>query len=411
MVVTQNINLLEIVKQAKEKGYFDFADFPGLTLSLEHLKQLHALLKKKKIPVRALGGAAALDRREALLIINSLRKGIPPSADVTTFSVGRKNLIDRLNTDLQAVKQSSSRIRFMNADYGYGKTHSLYVLREIAFKKEFVVSIVTLSQNSCPIHDFTSVYHRIMWNLRTKEERDKPAMENVLDRWLSAIREIGEVKATQIIRTLPNDLKNALHAYHDSTSPVRPNEEKRLFVLRYLSGEKVYLRELRQIEVQSRIDSSNALSMLGYMASLFQNLNYPGICILFDEADPIHSFARWEHQDLAYSNLFRIIQQGQNTRNCFFLYATTPSFFDNYSDYWPSRHRIKENDIFRLERLDVPQLQRLASNICRIHCIAYDTKIPKPVEQVMKKVAEASVSGSIGDFTRKCIAILDEKTT
>ena len=407
--MAQKINLLEIVKQAKGRGYFDFADFPGLILSFAQLKELNALLERKRIPFGTVSGVTALTRQEALQIVNSLRKGTPPSADVSTFSVGRKNLIDGLNKDLEAVTQASSRVRFMNADYGCGKTHALYLLREIAFKQEFVVSIVTLNQDSCPIHDFMAMYRRIMWNLRTEEERNKPAIESVLDRWLDAIHQSGEERARQIIRMLPDDLKSALHAYYESTSPLKPNEEKRLLVLRFLSGETIYLRELRQIGVQHHIDSSNALSMLGYMASLFRNLRYHGICILFDEAESIHSFARGEHQDQAYSNLFQIVRQSQSTSRCLFLYATTPSFFDNYSYYWPSQHRINDNDILELERLEAPELRRLASNLCKIYSTAYGIEVPEDVEQVMRKIGEASVSERIGDFTRRCIAILDEK--
>jgi len=407
--MAQKIDLLEIIQQAKDRGYFDFADFPGLTLSFEQFKELSSLLKKKKIPFGTVSSATKLAQQEALLIVNSLRKGVPPPADVTPFSVGRKNLENKFSKDLQAVEQGSSRVRFMNADYGYGKTHSLYRLREIAFLQGFVVSIVTLSQNSCPIHDFMTVYNRIMWNLRTRDERNKPAIENVLERWLQTIREKGKERVRQIIKSLPDDLKSALHAYHESISPIRPNEDKRLLVLNYLSGKKVHLRDLRSIGIISRIDSSNALIMLGYMVSLFRNLNYRGVCILFDEADPIHSFARFEHQDQAYNNLFRIIQQSQTTPHCYFLYATTPSFFDNYTYYW-SGGRISDDDIFELERLDAVELRRLSSKLCKIYSIAKGFKVPNNIEQRLIKLAsDPSFSDTVGNFVRRCIAILDER--
>jgi len=406
--VAQKIDLLGIIQQARERGYFDFTDFPGLTMNFEQFKELSSLLEKKKIPFGTVSSAIKLTQQEALLIVNSLRKGVPPPIDVTHFSVGRKNLEDRFSKDLQAVGQSASRVRFMNADYGYGKTHSLYLLREIAFRQEFIVSIVTLSQNSCPIHDFMAVYDRIMWNLRTREERNKPAIESVLDKWLQAIREKGEERARQIIKALPDDLKSALHAYHESVSPVRPNEEKRLLVLNYVSGKSIYLRDLRRIEINNRIDSSNALIMLGYMASLYRNLNFRGICILFDEADPIHSFAKFEHQDQAYSNLFQIIQQSQTTPFCYFLYATTPSFFDNYAPYWHT-HKIKDGDIFELEKLDVFELQRLSLTLCKIYSIAKGAKVPNNIEQRLRNLAsDPSFSDTIGNFVRRCIAILDE---
>lgn len=406
--MAQRIDLLEIIQQAKERGYFDFTDFPGLTLSFEQFKELSNLLKKKKIPFGTLSSTTNLTQQEALRIVNSLRKGVPPPVDVANFSVGRKNLIDRLSKDLQTVAQGSSRVRFMNADYGYGKTHSLYLLRETAFKQGYVVSIITLSQNSCPIHDFMAVYDRIMWNLRTREERNKPALENVLDRWLQAIHENGEESARQIIKGLPDDLKSALHAYHESISPVRPDEKKRLLVLEYLSGGNIYLQDLHKIGIKNRIDSSNALIMLGYMALLYRNLNYRGICILFDEADPIHSFATFEHKDRAYKNLSQIIRQSQTAPHCYFLYATTPSFFDNYTYYWTD-HRINDNEIFELEKLDADELQRLSLSLCKIYSIAKGSKVPNNIKQRLRNFAsDSSFSDTLGNFVRRCIAILDE---
>ncbi|MBM4135600.1 MAG: hypothetical protein FJ241_02090 [Nitrospira sp.] len=406
--MAQKIDLLEIIKQARERGYFDFTDFPGLTLSFEQFKELSSLLEKKKIPLGAVRSTTRLTQQEALPIVNSLRRGVPPPADVTNFSVGRMNLIDSFNKDLNTVGQGSSKVRFMNADYGYGKTHSLYLLREIGFKQGFVVSIVTLSQNSCPIHDFMTVYDRIMWNLRTRDERNKPAIESVLDKWLQVIRERGEERARQIIKALPDDFKSALHAYHESVSPVRPNEEKRLLVLNYLSGKNIYLRDLHNIGINNRIDSSNALIMLRYMASLYRNLNYQGICVLFDEADPIHSFARFQHQDQAYSNLFQIIQQSHTTPYCYFLYSTTPSFFDNYAPYWPT-HKIKDNEIFELKKLSVAELQRLSLNLCKIYSVYKGAKVPNNITQKLKSlVLNPSFSDTVGNFVRRCIAILDE---
>lgn len=406
--MSRRIDLSEILQQARETGYFDLADFPGLTLSLEQLKELSSLLGKKKIPFGTASGANNLTQQEALRIVNSLRKGVPPPIDVSSFSVGRKNLVDTFDQDLKTVGQGSSQVRFMNADWGSGKTHSLYLLREIAFRQGFVVSIVTLSQDSCPIHDFMVVYNRIMWNLRTAEERNNPALENILDKWLQAIKEIGQERASRIINILPDNLIHALHTYYESVSPVRPNEEKRVLILKYLSGENVYLRDLRSIRIDSRINSSNALRMLGHMASLFKNLKYRGICILFDEAESIHSFSISENKDRAYNNLFHIIQQGQSTPRCYFLYATTPTFFDNYSTYWPT-HRIKDSDIFELENLSVVQLQRLSSKLCEIYSIARGAKVPQNIEQkLVNLVSDPSFSDTLGNLVRRCIAILDE---
>lgn len=406
--MAQKINLTEIVQTAKERGYFSLGDYPGLKLSASEFKELFALLQKKKVPFESIKGR--FTQEEATEIVNCLRRGVPPSSDVSKFNVGRDNLIQKLTRDLQKVSAGGSEVRFMNADYGHGKTHSLYLLREIAFKKGFVVSIITLSQASCPIHDFMSVYNKIMWNLRTQSERQKPALENVLDRWLDTIKRTGEEKAKQIIKLLPDDLKSALHAYHESVSPIRPNEEKRLFVLKYLAGEQINLKDLRRISINNRISGANALQLLGNMALFFKNLGYNGICILFDEADPIHSFSRFQHQDQAYNNLFKIINQSSEAPSCYFLYATTPSFFGNYSQYWGSDKVLHTEDIFELDKLNNNELKILSGNLCSIYSIYKKVEVPGRIRTLLKELTDQQVfSDSLGIFVRKCIAILDEK--
>ena len=329
--MAQKVDLKQILQQVKERGYFSLDDYPGLTITVDQLKQLSRMIRKAGIAFSedVTNHETDLKQGDAVQIINSLRTGVPPSSvDVSVFSVGRGKLLQRFREDLEFVKNDSPRARLMNADWGAGKTHSLQLLREHAFKLGFVVSIVTLSRTSCPIYDFMTVYHQIMWNLRTREERTKPALEGVLDRWLQAIREIGPERASNLIRRLPLDLVNALNAYHASTSPVKHDEEKRLLVLKYLSGDRVPLWKLRRIGINCCIDSSSALSTLARMASLFRNLQYKGICILFDEAESAHSFATSARKDAAYKNIFQIIAQSTKTPFCYFLYATTPSFFD-----------------------------------------------------------------------------------
>jgi len=351
-----------------------------------------------------------LSKNEALQVINSLRKGVPPQVNLTKFSVGRNKIIGRFKEDLEAAGNGSPQVRFLSADYGCGKTHSLYLMREHAFNEKFVVSIVTLSRNSCPIHDFMAVYYQIMWNLRTPEERMKPALENVLDKWFPKISEIGPSRARKIIEEFPDDLKNALTAYYQINNPlINIEEEQKLLIFNYLSGKKVPLRDLRRIGIRNRIDSSNALPMLGYMATLFRNLGYRGICIFFDEAESIHSFAKFEHQTRAYDNLLQIVKRSQSSSHCYFLYATTPSFFDNNFFFW--RDDLGQEQIYELEKLDSEELEKLASNLCQIYSLAVESKFPPSIEQTLKKLAsDPSFSNNIGEFVRKCISYLDEKS-
>ena len=93
--------------------------------------------------------------------------------------------------------------------------------------------------------------------------------------------------------------------------------------------------------------------------------------------------------------------------NCYFLYATTPTFF-NYSDGYQIGSYIDSSSIFELEKLTVFEKKRLASRICQIYEISREIEVPKRHSQILDSAAEISDSTeSTGDFVRKCITVLD----
>ena len=404
-------DLDELVRVARGKGFLTLADLQGLKFNLPQIGELKKRLEGYGLRIydEAAGGVGSLSQDEAEQIVVALRKGVPPAEiDVTTYSVGRLDLVDRFRDDLRVVGDGPSLVRFMNADWGSGKTHSLYLLRDNAFRMGFVVSIVSLSRAVCPLYDFMAVYNSVMWNLRTSERHEQPALENVLDRWLQAVREIGEDRARAIISTLPNNLICALQAYYESIGPIRRNEEKRMLVLNYLSGSFVPVRDLWRIGIGTRIHKDNALDMLASMCTLFKNLKYSGICILFDEAESIHSFALSAHRDAAFNNISHLIKRSGKAHSCYFLYATTPAFFDYSGSYQIDTH-VKGRNVIELERLSTSDKKRLASRICQIYGIALGRDVPKKAARVVETAAGLpDLTESVGDFVRKCITVLDE---
>jgi len=402
-------NLDTIVQLAKRKGVFYLEDYPGLSLSLEEFSKLRALLKWHHIPIETKKKITAFSQREAIQIINALRKGVPPQAGINIFSIGRRRITENVAQDLDIIRNGSSLVRFMSAGYGHGKTHTLHLIKDLAFQRGFVVSLVTLSQDYCPIYEFLNVYHEVMWQLRTPGEPNEPALETVLDRWLEAIKKLGEDRARKLIHNLSVNLVNALNVYYQSISPIKPNEQQRLLILKYLSGEWLYLSDLRPLGISNRIEGSESIKMLGTMARLFRTLGFRGLCILFDEAEAIHSLERGSHRDNGYHNLLRLVKESRQFPHCYFLYATTPSFFDDYHYYWPVPDRIKSNDILELDSLTAVELAELATNICQVYGIAYNKSIPQNLEESLKTMADAMSHEPVGLFVRRCIAVLQEQ--
>jgi len=405
-------NLRAIVAEAKRKGYYDPQDFSRVRFDQQEVLELMKLLERKGVPygrpeieVKPL---AELTVKSARRIINALRKGVPAPEGTAYYSVGRDGLLEGVDGDLTAVGSGKSLVRFLNADIGQGKTHVLYLLREFAFANDFAVSVVTLAQNSCPLYDFMMVYNQVMWGLRTNDQRHKPALSNIIDRWVEDIRVLDSTRIRQIVeRELPQDLRGIMAAYVDATNLFRPNETKRQLILKYLGGEKTTLSEIRRLGLSFRLNSDNALQILSEMATAIRYIGFKGVCILFDEAEAIHSFARSSQKDQAYANLQQIIQQSQQFPHCYFLYATTPSFFDSYGSGWFAR-QLGLDTMLELEPLSVEERQEIGTKVAKVYSRATGWEPSANVLKGIHKAADPTAAERVGDYVRKTVAILDE---
>lgn len=385
--MNREYNLNDIVAEAKRKGYFAFEDYPKLRLNCQEMLELNRMLIKKNIPIGPQDDQKPVSSKQAIEIINSLRRGIPSPDGTSYYSVGQEELISEVKSDLSKIGEGKSIVRFLNADIGEGKTHTLYRLREIAYQHDFAVSIVTLSQNSCPLYDFMTVYHDIMWGLRTSDQRSRPALTNIFDRWVDDIRRLDVSKIYDIVQNqLPPTIRDFMAAYVDASNLIRPNEIKRQQIIKFLGGEKISKRDLRIIGINSSIDSYNALKILSEVSIAIRFIGFKGICIFFDEAESIHSFARSTDKDKAYSNLQQIIKQSQMFPHCYFLYATTPSFLNSYDNGWI--RQLYTKPFLTLENLDVGKRQEIGEKIIDLYSFAYEWNPPPNFGNALDRVAE-----------------------
>jgi len=410
--MAQEADIKAMVAHAKKQGYFSWNDFQGVSLSWAQFQELHTLLQQKRIPIRERESERSSDkifnRGEALKIITNLRRGVPAAQHISAYSVGRESLLSAVHTDLDHVGTGNSRVRFLNGNYGRGKTHVLRLLREKAFQVDFAVSEVTLSPTDCPLHNFMRVYYEVMKGIRTKENPTGSAIENILDRWLDAMRDLPPERVREIVyKELPEGTKGALAAYYDAQNIIRPDNRKRNLVLKYLYGDRLSAGDRRFLGVTYKIDEDTALMMLGQIAHLVRYIGYKGICILFDEAESAHSFAYYHYRDQAFQNLRRITRESRQYPHCYFLYATTPSFFTSYPDYGDV---VGELEVLELEPLSQEQRLELCARVSDIYHVAYDWTLPSETTEVMRQIElhERQRGSEIGSLVRAVVAALDE---
>jgi hypothetical protein len=100
----------------------------------------------------------ALDSRTASRIIHSLAEsGQPPKLGASYLNVGTDSIIRRLRTDyLEDLLTSfegqdgQGACKWVEANYGNGKTQFLRCTQEEAWNLNYVTAFVELSQDECP---------------------------------------------------------------------------------------------------------------------------------------------------------------------------------------------------------------------------------------------------------------------
>ncbi len=404
------ISLRAIVAEAKRYGYFDTGHYPNLRLTQQEMLELMSMLKNEGVPFGppdlAVRPMSELGREGAQGIVNALRRGVPASEGADYYSVGRENLLAQVRDDLSGAADGKSMVRFLDADIGQGKTHVLYLLRELAFAHGFAVSIVTLSQGSCPLYDYMNVYGQIMWGLRTADQRGKPALANIIDRWVEDVRALPKWRVRQIVEGLPPDLRSIMAAYAQVVNMFRPDETLRLGILEHLCGKSLAVRDMRRLEILVKVDQDNALRMLSEVAATIRYIGFKGVCILFDEAEAIHSFSASSQRAQAYANLQQIILQSRGFPHCYFVYATTPSFFEGYGSEW-ILEQLGQDSIMELPSLGEAEREALGAKVAQIYGIAGGWHPPSNVLEALRRDATCW-EGRVGDYVRRAIAIMDE---
>src|SRR5918912_3648999 len=123
---------------------------------------------------------------EALSIIEHLRRGSVPVDQVPYFTVGRERWLSIIEDDLtNYIAAGGAKVRFLNGDYGDGKTHFLSVIQHLVQQAGFAVSFVVLTRE-VPLHKFELVYREIVSRLSTVV--GTTGLRGLLTHWLESLR-------------------------------------------------------------------------------------------------------------------------------------------------------------------------------------------------------------------------------
>jgi hypothetical protein len=352
--------------------------------------------------------------RLARQIIETLgQSGTPLSKGVSYYNVGNESLLNAIDSHYLGsyLADGGAAFKLVVGDYGSGKSHFLYCVRDRAWERGFAVSKVDLSPKESPYDDQRRVYaavaSSVIWHELGSLGEDERGLARFLEGTLRRLvnphsldledggaAELAEVRA--LLQTLGNtaidslSFQKAVLGYIQAL--LRGQELRQESLGRWLQGEEVSpedTRDLRSIGVTEKINKNNAFKMLRSLCQTVRALGYTGLALLFDEGDRMLSVGG-RSEKVATDNLREVIDRcREDLPGALFLYAVPPAFVHDIVPKYPAlQQRIQAPGYFsrsnpfspqiNLEHLDVPDeelLTQIGSRLLPIFEQAYGVKL------------------------------------
>ena len=333
--------------------------------------------------------------RLARQIIDVLgQSGTPVSRGVSYYNVGNESLLNAIDTHYLGsyLADGGAAFKLVVGDYGSGKSHFLYCVRDRAWQRDFAVSKVDLSPKESPYDDQRRVYAAVASSIIWHELGDLGEDERGLTRFLEGTlrrmvhghgldvedpeaADLPDVRALlQTLATTPVDSLSFHKAVQGYLLALTRGQELRLDALRrWLHGEEVSpedMRDLRSIGVTEKINKNNAFRMLRSLCQVVRALGYSGLALLFDEGDRMLSVGG-RSEKIATDNLREVIDRcREDLPGALFMYAVPPAFINDIVPKYPAlQQRIQAPSSFsranpfspqiNLDQLDVPDAELL----------------------------------------------------
>jgi hypothetical protein len=373
----------------------------------------------------------ALTQSEAQHIVRKLgESGIPPTRGLEAYSVGIDSLLATLENEYLRgyLPDGGSSFKLVVGEYGSGKSHFLYRLRDKAWDNGYVVSRTELSPKECPYDNQLKVYQAVVSNLifhvADPNVEDTRGIEAFLENhFFNTLKTLGidspttslglDLRAKLWLDTILRfkvespSYRHAVYYYLEAVA--EENEANKRVISAWLRGETIALKDVRQFSITERMDRSIAFKMLRSLSQLIHELGYAGLVLLFDEGDRMVSIGSSRTEKVACDNLREVIDRcaGESLPATLFVYAVPPYFVTNIApQYEALSQRISSKVKFSrknpfsvqisLDQLDYPGeelLRMIGEKLLLVFELAYDVKFDRRLQaRNIGQLAEACAS-------------------
>ena len=358
-----------------------------------------------------------LSRPLARHIVETLGSfGTPPTRGVQHFNVGNQSILQAIDKFYLSsyLQDGGAAYKMVIGDYGSGKSHFLYCLRDMAWERNFAVAKVDLSPVETPYNDQKKVYEAVAQNIIWHEAEASFSDETGLLRFLQGTlaRVVDgddwglEMLANPLYRGLIDTLEatavdspayqTAVIAYFDSL--LRDQEERLDTLGRWLMGESTSPADtkiLREVGVTGKINKGNAFRMLRSLCQVIRALSYSGLILLFDEVDRMASVGG-RAEKLATDTLREVIDRTrEDLPGAMFVYAVPPQFINDVVPKYPAlQQRVRApgrfshinhfSPLISLDHLDVDEddlMLGIGEKLIPIYETAFDVQLDHTIQR------------------------------
>lgn len=376
---------------------------------------------------------------QARAIIESLRKGLVPTEYVAFFTVGRQNWLRFVEEDLDHfIAEGGGKARFINGDYGDGKTHFMSVIRQLALQKGFASSFVVLTRET-PIHKFELVYRELVLQLRGRFEGS--GLRPLLSLWVEEQRKAGLDRAAlshslSLVPKLDVNFANALAALVHS----QPQNEAKMtpeghaeeavspqeLLFQWFEGKKIAKKELAKFHIFETLNKANSKTFLQSLIAFLKLTGHKGLILLLDELETVLAQGA-SVRAAVYENIRLLMDNAEHSEYLHLFFSLIPDVllsekgFKSYDALWSRVRSIGDTEAlnYRSTLIDLhktplkrQEMVNLGVSLRKIHEISYrwnadDAASDRLIEEMCKKQEELGVLSEVRLFIKQMIRFLD----
>ena len=367
---------------------------------------------------------------QARAIIEGLRKGIVPTEYVSFFTIGRQNWLKFVEEDLDCfIAKGGGKVRFINGDYGDGKTHFMSLIQQLSLQKNFASSFVVLTRD-VPIHKFEVVYQEIVSQLRGNFEgvgiraaikhwiKEQKTDEQDLEALSTSLREI---------RGLGIDFANALIGLlQPSSDEESENENPKEVLFQWFEGKKVAKKNLKKFHVFEVLNKTNSKQFLQSLIAFLKMANHKGLILFLDELETVLAQGV-SIRNAAYENVRLLMDNTEHAQYLQLFFSLIPDVllsekgFKSYDALWSRVRTVGDsNDLnYRSTLVDLhktplrqQELVDLGVSLRKIHEISYrwsaEHSVPNDlIVGMCEKQKEMGALSEVRLFIKQMIRCLD----